>query len=426
MNKRVFTVMNFEFKHMVKSRGYLVTTAILALLVFAIFFIPGIIRGDRRTNPTTSIVVDDGAHENTAEAAPEIASTTPLNRDVLLLNDGFAAGRLLAPLQDALPEYNIVASTATPSSEEDEQAYALLYVDANKGATLIVDRLDVFDMSTARIQEALQQTYQRLALTDAGLSPEVAEEALNTGTFQVKERIEDVGKSQSQMYAYTYAILFLLYMAVIIYGQVVAGNVASEKGNRTMELLITSTKPLNLLVGKVVGVGLAGLLQLSIILGSALLSFNLNPEAAAMLGIGDVTVAMVLFSLLFFFLSFFTYAFVYSALGSLVSRAEDVSKSATLITFPLIIVFFTAMMGLFTPEAGFVNVLSFVPLFSPFVMFVRTQMAIVPSVQVVIGVGINLITLAVVAFISAKIYRLGTLFYGNQLKIGQLIKLLKY
>lgn len=423
MNNRVFTVLGFEFTHMVKSRGYRLTTVILALLVFAIFFIPGITSGGGN-KPLTSVVIDDIGPDPEPSAAG--ANTTTMNREVLLFNDDYAGGRLLPPLQQALPEYNIIASTETPTSERDEQSSALLYIDANKAATLVIERLDVFDVGMMRIEAALQQAYQMHALTEAGLSPDVAEEALNVGSFQVKERIEDVGKSQSQMYAYTYAILFLLYMAVIIYGQVVAGNVASEKGNRTMELLITSTKPLNLLVGKVFGVGLAGLLQLGIVLGSALLSFTLNPEAAAMMGIGKVTVAMVLFSLLFFFLSFFTYAFVYSALGSLVSRAEDVNKSATLITFPLIVVFFTAMMALFTPEAGFVKVLSFVPLFSPFVMFVRTQMAIVPPLQVVISVAINLLTLAVVAFISAKIYRLGTLFYGNQLKLRQLIRLLKY
>ena len=134
---------------------------------------------------------------------------------------------------------------------------------------------------------------------------------------------------------------------------------------------------------------------------------------------------MVLRSLLFFVLAYFTFAFLFSALGSLVSRTEEVNQAVTTVTLPFVAVFLVAMSALFTPMSSFVKTMSFVPLFSPFVMFVRTQMTVVPTVQVLIAVVISLLTLVASAMISAKIYRLGTLLYGNPVKLTDLPKLLR-
>lgn len=409
MDKRVFTVIAFEFNNLAKKRVYIILTLLLSLIVFGIFFIPGLITGKDDTPPEP------------VDGQKTIYVTGEIKDEALLVET----------LDSFFPEYTFSAATGQSKASlikevtEQGQTYGVLTLSENNQAELSVYQSDMFGTVTPRLQDALNRYQALAALTAAGIPANEANEALVPANVSLHEIVQGLGKSQAQNYAFTYAVLMLLYMAVMIYGQIVAGSVAAEKGNRTMELLITSTKPLNLLVGKVLGNGLAGLLQLFLILGSALAGYLLNQGNMSALGMGAITAPMVLRSLLFFVLAYFTFAFLFSALGSLVSRTEEVNQAVTTVTLPFVAVFLVAMSALFTPMSSFVKTMSFVPLFSPFVMFVRTQMTVVPTVQVLIAVVISLLTLVASAMISAKIYRLGTLLYGNPVKLTDLPKLLR-
>lgn len=409
MDKRVFTVIAFEFSNLAKKRVYIVLTLLLSLIVFGIFFIPGLISGNDTPAPEP------------VDAQKTIYVTGEMEDEALLIET----------LDAFFPEYTFLAAAGQSQASlikevtEQGQTYGVLTLTRDNEAELSVYQSDMFGSVTERLQNALNRYHALAALTAAGIPANEANAALAPVSVSLHEIVQDLGKSQAQNYAFTYAVLMLLYMAVMIYGQIVAGSVAAEKGNRTMELLITSTKPLNLLVGKVLGNGLAGLLQLFLILGSALAGYLLNQGNMSALGIGSITAPMVLRSLLFFILAYFTFAFLFSALGSLVSRTEEVNQAVTAVTLPFVAVFLVAMSALFTPLSSFVKTMSFVPLFSPFVMFVRTQMTVVPLVQILLAVLISLLTLVASAMISARIYRLGTLLYGNPVKLTDLPKLLR-
>ena len=407
MNKRVLTVIQFEFLSFLKYKLYVILTAVLCLLVFAAFFLPGLLAGD-------------GQADVIAEPAAD--------RQILYVSGG--SDRELAVLGDLLPEFSLQASAepakALLASDSDEPVYGVLSLSVT-GSELTVPGLAMTDYLPGRIQRAVEQMSIISSLREAGMPEGEAFERVVNIPFSLRDLSADEGKGQSQNYIYAYIILMLLYLSVIIYGQVVAGNIASEKGNRTMELLITSTKPLNLLVGKVMGSGLAGLLQLTLILGSALVSYSLNrAQLTELMPLGEVTPAMLLYTLLFFTLGYFTSAFLFSALGSLVSRTEDGNRTGMAISFPLIAVFMAAMSALFNPAASYVRTLTFVPFFAPFLMLVRTQMLVVPPREILLSVVISLVTLAGVAWISAKIYRRGTLFYGNSVKPNELMRMLRY
>lgn len=417
MDKRLFTVIAFEFNNLVKKRVYIILTVVMSVLVFALFFIPGL-----RSN-------DDVAVEEPSESVESLPSDD--QTIVYLRGDIENEALLIETLSRDLPEYAFVSGAQESEASlleaisADNDVFGLLTLMPEGEATFSVYQMNMFGSLTARFTDALNRYRALNALTSAGVPTEEAKDALLPVQLSINEIVQEVGKSQTQNYAFTYAVLMLLYMSVIIYGQIVAGSVAAEKGNRTMELLITSTKPLNLLVGKVIGSGLSGLLQLFAILGSALLGYVINSDRMGSLGIGQITAPMVLQSLLFFLLAYFTFAFLFSALGSLVSRTEEVNQTVMAVTLPFVVVFMVAMSALFSPASSFVKTMSFVPFFSPFVMFVRTQMTIVPAWQIAVSVLISLVTLVGSALLSAKIYRLGTLLYGNTVKLSQLPKLLK-
>ena len=175
-------------------------------------------------------------------------------------------------------------------------------------------------------------------------------------------------------YFYTFILMFALYMTILMYGQFVAQSVVTEKSSKAMELLITSAKPSSLMFGKVVGTGLAGLVQLVLIVGSAFVFFNLNKSywdsGSVITSLFDMPLELVLYTILFFVTGYFLYAFLFGALASLASRMEDTNT----LVMPVVMLFVASFMAtIFSMVGGKVDsvlmkVLSFVPFTSPMAM----------------------------------------------------------
>ncbi len=227
---------------------------------------------------------------------------------------------------------------------------------------------------------------------------------------------------------YTYIMIFALYMVILLYGQMVATNVATEKSSRAMELLVTSVDPTSMMFGKVIASCLAGLLQLLCIFGSAFLLFNLNRELWAgneiILSIFNIPLGLLLYMLLFFVLGFFLYAFLFGAVGSTASKLEDINTSVLPITMLFVIGFVVVMagMGSGTVDSTLMRICSYVPFTSPMAMFTRIAMSTVPLYEVVLSVAILAGTVIAVGVVSARIYRVGVLLYGTKPKLGAILK----
>ncbi len=226
-------------------------------------------------------------------------------------------------------------------------------------------------------------------------------------------------------------MIFALYMVIIMYGQMVAMNVATEKSSRAMELLITSAKPVSMMFGKVIASCIAGLIQLVAVFGSSLLCFNLNKEYWAdnlvIASIFDMPVDLFVYMLIFFTLGFFIYAFLYGAIGSTASKLEDINTSVMPITLVFVIAF---IIVIFSMSSGNVDSLlmkicSFVPFTSPMAMFTRVAMGSVPFYEIAISIVILICSVVGIGVISAKIYRVGVLLYGTTPKLGSILKAIK-
>ena len=137
------------------------------------------------------------------------------------------------------------------------------------------------------------------------------------------------------------SMIFALYMVILLYGQMVATNVATEKSSRAMEVLVTSAKPASMMFGKVLASCIAGLVQLVAIFGSALVFYNINKAAwgdnTIIQSIFNIPVDLFVYMLIFFVLGFLIYAFLYGAIGSTASKLEDINTSVMPITFLFII-----------------------------------------------------------------------------------------
>jgi ABC-2 type transport system permease protein len=218
-------------------------------------------------------------------------------------------------------------------------------------------------------------------------------------------------------------LVVLIFITLTVYGMWVATSVASEKASRVMELLISAGTPRQLLVGKVIGVGAAGLTQyLAILLPATLVLALQDPIATALIGPADpgeaplvgLTLPILLAFGAFFILGFLLYAFVYAAAGSLVSRPEDIQQLAMPLSFVSMAGYFAAIFGMTAINSRLIEVLSFVPFFSPYVMLARVMLGHVEAWEVALSLALLVASIAASSWVAARIYGAGVLLYGQR------------
>ena len=213
-------------------------------------------------------------------------------------------------------------------------------------------------------------------------------------------------------------------MLIVMYGQMIAVSVTSEKSNRAIEVLVTSTTPNSLLFGKVIAGAIGGLLQIGIVLGAILVSYQINrAQWGGMLDMLLHIPASVLVTFAFFGMGgYLFYAFLYGAMGALVSKTEDISKSSSGLMMVIMVVYFFSLMQLMNPEGMVIKVLSFLPISSYSTMFARIAMGTVSTWEIAVSFIILVISIVGAGFVGAKLYRMGTLRYGNPIKLRTALK----
>ncbi|MGG3853489.1 ABC transporter permease [Caldifermentibacillus hisashii] len=270
------------------------------------------------------------------------------------------------------------------------------------------------------LENGLQQMKTQMAATQMNLSQEQLTKLYEPVSLK-KVALEKDAKTEeelSQARGLVYVLLFVIYFAVIMYANMIAMEVATEKSSRVMEILISSVPPIKQMFAKILGVGLLGLLQLALMLGVAYFSLKQNMDSMEggffdVYGFGDVPVATLVYAFVFFLLGYFLYATLAAFLGSLVSRIEEVNQLITPMTYLLIIGFMIAMFGLVKPDATFITVTSYIPFFTPMLMFMRVGMLNLPIWEPILGIVILLVTIILFAIFGAKVYKGGVLLYGK-------------
>lgn len=354
---------------------------------------------------------------------------SPSEKEVLLLSAEADGAALLPAFAAAFPDYDVQLFSGVPDQlrhmVQEGTAGCAVMLSSLTSYTYYINNLSIYDQNTVIIDAILVNYYRLTAMAEAGLTPDRAGEILSK---QIDHHTENLGKDQTQNFLYTYIMIFALYMVIMLYGQMVATNVASEKSSRAMELLITSVRPTAMMFGKVIAACLAGFAQLLCVFGAAFVCFNLNraqwADNALVCSVFNMPAELVGYLLLYFVLGFFIYAFLYGAIGSTATKLEDVNTSVMPISM-LFILAFCIVVGSMT--SGKVDntamlICSFVPFTSPMAMFARIAMSVVPAWQVALSVAILLLSTFGIGVLSAKIYRVGVLLYGNRPKLRELLR----
>ncbi len=231
-----------------------------------------------------------------------------------------------------------------------------------------------------------------------------------------------------------YLLLTLLYVLILMNSQIIMSSVAEEKTSRIAELLLSTVNPATLLAAKIAASMTLAAIQMVIWIGIALITGAHAPQIAAgatargsdatfsLDGVSEGTLGVFV---IFFLLGYLQMATLFAAVGSLVNRTEDLGSVSGPLYVPVIAAFFIAMSALAIPDAPYVVVTSFIPMFSPFVMFARIVVSVVPMWQIVATIALNVLAIWWIALLSGKIYRVGMLLYGRPPRLSQIFNVLR-
>ncbi|MEI5906437.1 ABC transporter permease [Bacillus spongiae] len=282
------------------------------------------------------------------------------------------------------------------------------------------------------LQQSLQALRSTLAAQKLDLSSENLAILNSVAPFEKIALAEDAKTEEelNQARGLVYVLLFFIYFAVILYAQMIAMDVANEKSSRVMEILISSVSPVQQMFAKILGIGLLGLTQMTIWLGLGYFALTKGENGLSggffeFMGFSNTPPQTIIYAIVFFLLGYFLYATLAALLGSLVSRVEDVQQMSMPMIFLIMIGFFIAMFGLSNPESSFVTITSYIPFFTPMVMFLRIGMLNIPVWEIGLSISILVGTIIALAIFGAKVYRGGVLIYGKSSSLKDIRKALQ-
>lgn len=411
MNK-FFVVLSQTYLNRLKSKAFIITTVITLLMIFLI------------TNISTIITTFDTSEADRVGVIDSGSFYSRLEEQLKMLD-----------AEIALEKFEGTEGEAEEAIEEgDLDSYLVLEQNEGLEPTGLYKAETVAEQVTPQVLEtALQQMKSTIAAEKAGVSPEQLNQIDQPVQFE-KVALEKGAKTEeelNQARVFVYVLLFVIYFSVIFYGNMVAVEVATEKSSRVMEILISSVSPVKQMFGKILGIALLGLTQYAIIIAGGYLFMQLQEDELtetgflSFLDFGNLSTSLIVYAIVFFILGYLLYATILAMVGSLVSRAEEVQQMIMPIQLLIIIAFFIAMFGLSTPSSAFVTISSYIPFFSPVVMFLRVGMLSIPFWEVAISLALLIGTIVLFGIMGAKVYRGGVLMYGKSSSLKDIGKALK-
>lgn len=419
MNK-FLTVYEFELKSYLKNKSFVITTIVLAVLLFGVMFLPRVfdmsgMLGIESTQ--TEDVGKDDVSEGDEEAATELGLVDEqgLFADVTVLEQAFGKDVSFQVMK---------SEKELKQAVEHEDVAAGFDVKDDLHYNYYVMNREMFDENQATFEEVLSMVHQQRFCEAQGIDYTSFMAEYNA-PVDCTEQI--LGKDAEDNYWYCYALVIVIFMMIILYGVMVATSVTVEKSNRSIEVLVTSIDAKYLLFGKVFAGATAAIVQLGLILAAVLGGYGINhtfwgDALDIVLDIpGEVLAAFAVFGIG----GFLFYAFLYGAMGALVSKTEDINKTAGTLQMVIMLVYFAVLFQLQNPDGIIMKVCSFLPFSSYSAMFVRIGMGTVAMWEIVVSAVILFASIFGVGWLAAKIYRMGTLRYGNPIKLSTALKNIK-
>ncbi|WP_433945333.1 ABC transporter permease [Paenibacillus sp. SN-8-1] len=411
MNK-LGTVIGFTFLNKVKTKAFVVTTIIFALLVTIGVNVPYLINlftGDDG-NKETKIGLIYGSQSEIALRLEQFAANQPKAGFKLVKYEQADEKVLAKDIEDKKIDGYLQFKDA-PAGQFPEAVYTSK--DGSLGMGL-----------QSALQSGLQivktQYITKGSLSDAQVA--ALNQPVQIDAQQVKGQGGTEASSQDKQtganYIFVYIMIVLFWMTTMMTGNMIASEVTSEKSSRIMEILITSVSPLTQMFGKIVGMFLIGIVQIAIFGGvlalNVMLPHNRDAFSEFNIDLNQLDLSVLVYGLVFYVLGYMLFSTLFAAVGSMVSRTEDLGQAVMPITMISLASFYIGTFSASSPNSMILKVASYIPFTSPVSMLIRVGLGNVAMWEVGLSVLVLIVSILLFGWISAKIYRTGVLMYGKR------------
>lgn len=412
MNK-FLTVLKYELKEYLSNKSFLVITILLAVLGAGALFLPRFVD----MSGITGVVIVE--HEEKVSEKDEKANTFLYLDQTQMLTEELLTAMLPDKTWKKAQSVDEVRNMV-----EEREAGAGFVITGLTSYDYYVYNKGMMDENQLAFDQVMKQLNRIQYCAQNGLDfAEIA--AMMDVPIEVNETV--LNKDTGSNFWYCYMLVIVVFMLIVLYGQMIAVAVTNEKSNRAIEVLVTSTTSNSLLFGKVIAGAIAGLGQVALILASVLISYSVNREVwgGQLDMVLDIPGEVILVFATFGMGGYLFYAFLYGAMGALVSKTEDISKSTGGLMMVIMVVYMFSLMQLTNVDGTIIKVLSFLPVSSYSTMFARIAMGTVAPWEIILSFVILVVSIFVVGILGAKLYRMGTLRYGNPISLTTALKDLK-
>ncbi|MCI5675263.1 MAG: ABC transporter permease [Ezakiella sp.] len=382
----MLTVFKFEFLTAVKKKSFIISMAIMFAATLLFSFIPKLLSGINFSEPKPYGIVSDKDYIDEAIAS-EITGKDFIKYESLdEMNKAIINGELDGGIEIVGENRNLRLKSSSATTNYDN------------------------------LTRPFEELEKREALKELGLNEGDIERVNRNNYYEITSLETDGAKN----FWFAYVFLFVLYFLIVMFGNQVAMAIAREKSDRTMELLITSAKPKDLITGKVAAYGLLGIISMLVLYLGVFLGTKIGGDAStemiAALNLSEmVQIDQMIVSFSFFVVGYILYLYVMAASASLVSKLEDINYAIQPIMLIFVISFFVSFSGMASP-GPVLTIASFIPFSSPFAMIARYIVTSVPTIEVLISFAILVVSTIALRWISIKLYKLGSYNYGNKVK----------
>ncbi len=418
---KMFKIIKREYLERVRRKSFLIGTILGPILMAAMIFAPALIMRFSPAKQASIAVIDQtGKLYNGLEEA---------------LTDTLDSGEPMFRLREVkVPPGGLDEAKKTLNIEIESgalDAYIILpedIVESNK-ASFYGKKLG--DLRTIeRIKNEINNSVISDRLAKEGLDAKIVRDMVKNvkfDTIMLKEGGKEREGSMDLMFMSTFIFVMLLYMTILMWGIAVERSIIEEKNNRVIEVMLSSVRPIDLLFGKIFGVGAVGLTQYAIwaVVSVIMVLYGLSMGGPVAEVVSSFSLGTLVYFIIYYLLGFLFYSCLFAGIGSVCNSDQEAQQMQSPIVLCLVFTILVPMMVIQNPDSTFATVISLIPVFTPIVMFMRITVLMPPLWQIALSIIIMIGAIYLAGFFSAKIFRVGILMYGKRPDAREILKWLR-
>ena len=408
--KDLKTVIGFTIKDMVKRKSFIVSSIIIILIIIIGFNIPNIMSlfsDDTSSSGSDKLLVVDST--DLFEGSLDSLNSMELGYEVQTTNEALTFDNIKEKIDNEEIDEAIIV-------EQNAGTYKLRY---------IVRDMTMMTGMPEDLMSAINTIYTNLQISRLGLTEEQLQSLTPNFEYSIEQTEEQ--KVTGNVFAMMMLSIVLFY-AIYFCAYQVSSSITTEKTSKIMETLVTSTSPRTIVLGKTIGIGLVGLIQVCAFVAVALISAKLFLEPGmleSVLDMSQMTPYLAIITIVYFILGYFTYALLYALTGSTVGKPEDIQSANTPVAILAVIGFYLSYFTMMNPTSDLNTFAALFPISSPFCMPFRIMMGIASGTEVAISIAILVVTILIIAKVAIKIYSNAILNYGTKMSFKDMVKVYK-